>query len=98
MAIKIVKIFAREIVLLFQDMFPISGAYIDKPYLRNGNPYRINNPKIILELEKNANRLINMLRQNIKFMPTQPNSIRIEKMLLNQLNIDEEHLFTWSTR
>ena len=74
-------------------MFPISGAYIDTPYLRNENPYRINNLKVILELEKNANRLINMLRQNIKFMPTQPNSIRIEKMLLNQLNIDEEHLF-----
>lgn len=39
--IKIVKIFDRKTVLLFQDMFPIIAAYIDGQYIKGGQPVRI---------------------------------------------------------
>lgn len=51
-AIKIVKVFNRKTVLLFQDMFPVIASYIDGQYIKGGQPVRIADPKLIHELEK----------------------------------------------
>lgn len=54
--IKIVKIFNRKTVLLFQDMFPVIARYIDGQYIKGGQPVRIADPTLIQELEKNAKK------------------------------------------
>lgn len=83
--VKIVKIFGRKTALLFQDMFPVTATYIDSPYFKGGQPVRIADPKIIQELEKNARKIINLLRRGVRFTPTQPDVIRIEKIMLAEL-------------
>lgn len=83
--IQIVKIFDRKTVLLFQDMFPITASYIDSPYIKGGQPVRIADPKIVQDMEKSARKIINLLHRGVHFTPTQPNVIRIEKIMLEEL-------------
>lgn len=83
--IKIVKIFDQKTVLLFQDMFPVTAAYIEGQYIKGGQPVRIVDPKLIGELEKNSRKIINLLHKGVRFMPTQPDVIRIEKIMLEEL-------------
>ncbi len=83
--IKIVKIFDRKTALLFQDMFPVTAGYIDGQYIKGGQPVRISDPRLIQELEKNARKIIKLLHRGIRFTPTQPDIIRIEKIMLEEL-------------
>ena len=83
--IKIVKIFNRKTVLLFQDMFPATAQYIVGQYIKGGQAVRIANPKLIQELEKNAHKIIRLLHKGVRFTPTQPDVIRIEKLMLEEL-------------
>ncbi len=83
--IKIVKIFDRKTVLLFQDMFPIVEKYIDGQYIKGGQPVRIADPKLIQELEKTAHKIIGLLHRGVRFTPTQPDVIRIEKLMMKEL-------------
>lgn len=83
--IKIVKVFDRKTALLFQDMFPVTARYIDGQYIKGGQPVRIADPKMIKELEKNAKKIINLLHRGVRFTPTQPDIIRIEKIMLGEL-------------
>ena len=82
--IKIVKIFDRKTVLLFQDMFPIVAKYIDGQYIKGGQPVRIADPKLIQELEKTARKIIGLLHRGVRFTPTQPDAIRIEKLMIEE--------------
>ena len=75
----------RKTVLLFQDMFPVVAKYIDGQYIKGGQPVRIADPKLIQELEKNARKIINLLHRGVRFTPTQPDIIRIEKIMLEEL-------------
>lgn len=88
--IKIVKIFDKKTVLLFQDMFPVVMRYIDGQYIKGGQPVRIADPKLIQELEKTARKVINLLHRGIRFTPTQPDAIRIEKIMLEELQENKE--------
>lgn len=88
--IKIVKVFDRKTVLLFQDMFPVISKYIDGQYIKGGQSVRIADPKLIQELEKNARKVINLLHRGVRFTPTQPNIIKIEKIMLEELRGTEE--------
>lgn len=83
--IKIVKIFDRKTVLLFQDMFPVTAKYIDGGYMKGGQPVRIADPKLIQALEKNARKIINLLHRGVRFTPTQPDINKIERMMLEEL-------------
>ena len=89
-SIKIVIIQDVKTALLFQDMFPITGDYIKEPYIRGNEPVHIADPKVITELEKTAKKVIRMLRHGIRFTPTQPDAIRIERLMLEQLQISHE--------
>ncbi len=84
--IRIVKIFDNPTVLLFQDMFPVTAAYIARPYQKGGQAVRIADPKLIQELEKNARKIIALLRRGVRFTPTQPDVNRIEKIMLEELH------------
>lgn len=87
--IKIVKVFGKKTVLLFQDMFPVIAEYIEGQYIKNGQPVRIADPKTIQETEKNANKIIGLLRMGIRFTPTQPDAVKIEKIMLDELGKTE---------
>ena len=66
-------------------MFPVTARYIDGQYIKGGQPVRIADPKMIKELEKNAKKIINLLHRGVRFTPTQPDIIRIEKIMLGEL-------------
>lgn len=76
-------------VLLFQDMFPVVAKYIDGQYIKGGQPVRIADPKLIQELERNAKKIIHLLHRGILFTPTQPDIIRIEEIMLEELQDTE---------
>ena len=90
--IKFVRVFDCKTVLLFQDMFPVTAKYIDGQYIKGGQPVRIADPKLIQELEKNARKIINLLHRGVRFTPTQPDIIKIEKVMLEELQGMEEKL------
>ncbi len=84
--IKIVTIQNKKTVLLLQDMFPITENYITNQYIRGGQPVRIANVDIVADIERSARRVAILLRQGVKFTPTQPNVLRIEQLMLEELN------------
>lgn len=67
-------------------MFPISSNYITSEYIRNGQPYTIADPNTISYLEKNAQKVISLIRHGVRFTPTQPDMKRIEKIMLEELH------------
>lgn len=83
--IKVIKVFNRKTVLLFQDMFPVIATYIDGQYIKGGQVVRIADPKIMNEMEKNAKKMINLLHRGVRFTPTQPDVLKIEKIMLEEL-------------
>lgn len=82
--IKIKSIAGRKSALLLQDMFPVSEKYVE-PYYRGGHPVRIGDPDIIKELERASNQVIGMIRAGIKFTKYQPDTMRIERLLLEEI-------------
>jgi len=84
-SIKIVKIMDEKRALLFQDMFPIRKEYIKEPYIMGGQPVAISDPNVLMELEKTAHKVISLLHRGIKFTPTQPDAVRIEKIMLDEI-------------
>lgn len=63
----------------------MTATYIDGQYIKGGQPVRIADPKIILEMEKNARKIINLLHRGVRFTPTQPDVMKIEKIMLEEL-------------
>ena len=45
----------------------------------------IDSERLVKELERNAYRVIGLIRRVIKFTPTQPDALRIEKLMLAEL-------------
>lgn len=88
--IQIIKVSGIEQVFLFQDMFPILEKYIKNPYIKQNAFMEIRDPKKLSAIEKNAKEIIKLMRHGIKFTPTQPDSIRIEKLMIDELNKDSE--------
>ena len=82
--IKIIKVNGIEQAFLFQDMFPITEEYILNPYIKQDVFMEIKDLKKLAAIEKNANKIINLIRRGVKFTPTQPNIMRIEKILTEE--------------
>lgn len=89
--IKIIKVNGIEEAFLFQDMFPITEKYISDPYIKQNAFMQIKDKKKLTYIEKNAKNIINLLRHGIKFTPTQPDIMRIEKILINDLKSEKHH-------
>jgi hypothetical protein len=83
--IRIVIIQDNKTALLFQDMFPVAERYIEAPYIRGGQEVRIADPKVIADLEKNAKKVLSLLRHGVRFTPTQPDVFNIETLMLSEL-------------
>ena len=83
--IQIIKVNGIEQAFLFQDMFPITEKYIMNPYIKQNTFMQIKDKKKLLFIESNAMKIINLMRHGVKFTPTQPDVIRIEQMLIEEL-------------
>lgn len=86
--IQIIKVSGIEQAFLFQDMFPIIEKYIKNPYIKQNAFMEIRDPKKVSAIEKNAKEIIKLLRHGVKFTPTQPDLVRIEKLMIEELNKD----------
>lgn len=84
--IQIVTISGKKQALLYQDMFPILPEYIDKPYVSKNGPYELKDVKKIEEINKNAKKIIKLLKLGIRFALTQPNVAKIEQIMLDEMN------------
>lgn len=89
--IKIIKVNGIEQAFLFQDMFPIIEKYILNPYIKQDVFMEIKDTKKLADIEKNAKNIINLMRRGVKFTPTQPNIMRIEKILIQELEAEKQN-------
>ena len=87
--VQIIKVNGIEQAFLFQDMFPIIEKYIMNPYIKQAAFMEIRDKKKLSYIQDNANKIINLMRRGIKFTPTQPDIIRIEKILIEELNAEK---------
>jgi len=85
-AIKIVTLFDDKTVLLFQDMFPVTEKYIKNEYIKGGHSVKIADPDTVAMLEKTAAKIVKMIHKGVKFTPTQPDAVRIEQIMLDELD------------
>ena len=85
-AIKIVTVQGKKTVLLLQDMFPINQKYITNQYIRGGQAVKIANKNVLADIERSARKISILLRKGVKFTPTQPDIIRIERLMLEEQN------------
>ena len=82
--IKIIKVNGIKQAFLFQDMFPIVEKYIKNPYIKQKTFMEIKDPKRMSAIEDNAKDIIKLMRHGVKFTPTQPDSIRIESLMMEE--------------
>ena len=75
----------KESVFLIQDMFPITDKYIEREYTVNGIPLRITSEDLEKEIDQKARKILSLLKTRIKFMPTQPDVLKIYNKLLREL-------------
>lgn len=69
-------------------MFPVLEKYIESPYKKQNAFMEIKGPKKISAIEKNAKKIIKLIRHGIKFTPTQPDIIKVEELMLYELEKD----------
>lgn len=89
--IKIIKVNGIEQAFLFQDMFPITEKYILNPYVKQEAFMEIKDTKKLADIEKNAKKIINLMRRGVKFTPTQPDIMRIERILIQELEAEKQN-------
>ena len=83
--ILIAKVFNKKTVLLLQDMFPVTNHYIEQAYIKGGQIVRIYDKNTIKEIDKKAHKVINLLRNGVRFTPTQLDIKKIEKLMIEEL-------------
>lgn len=86
--IQIIKVNGIEQAFLYQDMFPTLDKYIENPYIKLNVYMEIRDPKRLEAIENNAKNIIKLMRHGVKFTPTQPDIIRIEQIMQNELEKD----------
>lgn len=74
----------KENVFLIQDIFPISEKYIARPYTICNNHLRLTSEAQARIVRAKATKVLGMIRRGIRFNPTQPNVLEIEKKLTSQ--------------
>jgi len=69
---------------LIGDMFPVTEEYIKREYTFNGSHLKITSAKLGDQIEKQAKVILGLLKLGYKFSPTQPDVLKIEKLLLDK--------------
>ncbi|MBR1695519.1 MAG: hypothetical protein IJ709_09000, partial [Selenomonas sp.] len=73
---------SRESAFLIQDMFPVSKEYVEREYTIAGNHLQLTSEHAVRDLEKKARKVLKLIKHGVKFMPTQPDVMRIYDKLL----------------
>ena len=76
----------KDGVLLIADMFPVSEMYIASEYEISGVPVVFKDMSEIKAIEKKFKKVLALIRKGIKFTPTQPDVLAIEKSLTAKLD------------
>ena len=74
----------RESVFLIQDMFPVSESYIQRAYTIGANHLCLTKDAQVRVVRSKAEGVLAMLRRGVRFTPTQPDVLAIEKHLLRK--------------
>lgn len=69
---------------LIQDIFPISEEYIEREYTISTNHLILTSEAQARIVNQKAKKVIAMIRSGVKFTPTQPDVLKIEKELLTK--------------
>ena len=75
----------RTSAFLIQDMFPVTIEYIDREYTISGNHLIVTSEHIVKEIDVKASRVLKLIKNGVRFNPTQPNSLKIYKDLKSNL-------------
>ena len=67
-------------------MFPIIEKYIKNPYIKQKVFMEIKDPKKLSAIEDNAKDIIKLMRHGVKLTTTQHDSIRIETLMIKEIN------------
>ena len=84
----ILEIAGNESVFLIGDMFPATEKYIKREYTIENIPLKLLDKHQISEINKRAKKVLNLIRREIRFNPTQPGVLVIEKQLMRNSSID----------
>lgn len=76
-----------ESVFLIQDIFPVTEKYIKRPYTINKNHLKLTSESQIKIIHKKATKIIGMIKRNVRFFTSQPNSYYIQNELLKDKNV-----------
>ena len=66
-----------------QDIFPITEKYIEREYTIAGNHLMLTKKHVVKEIERKARKVIGMLKQGVRFTPTQSDIMKILEKLNN---------------
>ncbi|MBQ6813932.1 MAG: hypothetical protein IJP13_00165 [Lachnospiraceae bacterium] len=73
----------RMNVFLIADMFPVTEEYIEREYAIAGNHLKVTSEHEIREISRKAKKILGMLKQGVRFTPSQPDINKIKKLLAN---------------
>ena len=82
----------KENVILIQDMFPITEEYIDREYEIFGKPWIIKSKKELMEIETKVKRIMKLIRNNVNYMPTRADVLKIEQELISKIGGIESNI------
>jgi hypothetical protein len=75
----------KKNAFLIGDMFPVTENYIKREYTFNSNHLKVTSESVGNQIEKQAKTVLGLIRLGHSFSPTQPDSLKIEKELLNRI-------------
>ena len=70
-------------VFLIQDIFPVAKEYISREYTIGNNHLKITSERLAGVIEQKARKTLGIIRRGVKFTPTQPDVLKIEKELVS---------------
>lgn len=71
-------------------MFPVTEEYVEREYMIAGNHLKVTSEQEIQIINRKAKKILAMLKHGVKFSPTQPDVLKIEKCLIEKCNLKTE--------
>lgn len=82
---EITKVQGREIVILYQDMFPIHKKFIKEKFYLKGVPFKINNVKERNKILNRTKKYIDKINKGVKIIKSSPNVLKIKDLMIKEL-------------
>ncbi len=72
----------QEAVFIISDIFPVTEKYIVREYFIGVNHLRVTSEHLANCIDQKCRRILGMIRRGVKLSQTQPDVLKIERMLL----------------